>query len=128
MPKPNDRVQVRITAPGKHMIPEGYVRQGQVLWVSSANAENYINKFKIAEPVGAGIDIQDVGPSETKPAEAAEKKESVGGNQAGRSTDLATSNEPGQERSSASPPAPASTLGNAGVFEKPKRGRPKKST
>ena len=123
MPKPNDRVQVRITAPGKHMIPEGYVRQGQVLWVSSANAENYINKFKIAEPVGAGI-----GPSETKPTEAAEKKVSVGGNQAGRSTDSVKSNEPGQEQSSVSPPAQASTVTGAGLFEKPKRGRPKKST
>lgn len=87
-----DMVQVRITAPGKHFIPEGYVRQGQVLWVRRDRAEILINKQRIAASVA--------GPSETKPGGPTEGKASAAGDQPTRSTASASSSGDGTGASS----------------------------
>lgn len=98
-----DRVQIRITRPGKHFLPEGYVRgpkggaDGQTLWVLRENATNgkgtgYIDTG-LAEPVGAG-------PTETKPAGPTEAKPSLPDEQAGRSTDSVRSAPSGADASS----------------------------
>lgn len=88
-----EMVQVRITAPGKHFIPEGYVRQGQVLWVRSDRADTLINKQRIAEPAA-------VGPTEAKPAAPKENKAHADAGQDSRSTDSAKSSEAGTVQSS----------------------------
>lgn len=114
-----DMVQVRITAPGKMFIPEGYVRHGQVLWVRRDRAEVMINKQQIAEPAA-------IGPTETKPAGPTEKKESAGDAPASPSTDSAKSPESGMvESSSLSPAGQASTPSSSGAPKK--RGRKPKS-
>lgn len=119
-----EMVQIRITAKGKHFLSEGYVREGQVLWAERKNAEQYINRLKIAEPVGASI-----GPSETKPAEPSKKKVAAVEGTAGRLTDSQKSSGVGPiTSSSASPLAPASTLDSVNSSAAPKkRGRPKLS-
>ena len=116
-----EMVQVRITAPGKHFIPEGYVRTGQVLWVSRERADTLINKQRIAEPAAAG-------PTEAKPAAPTENKARAGGDPASLSIDSAKSSADGMlESSSASREAHHSAMVNSGTLSKPKRGRPKKS-
>lgn len=118
---PKDLVQIRITSNARSMeLPEGRVKRGDTIWVSRDAANAYINKLQIAEPVGASI-----GPSETKPGEPSEKKESAVAETAGLSTDSAKSAESGVVTpSSALRPGRASTVTNA----KPsaKRGRPAK--
>lgn len=101
-------VQIRITAPGKHLIAEGYVRQGKSLWVSEANAHQYVNVLHIAEyfgaaeltppPAGPG-ETKPAGPGETKPAGPAEKKSS-GDAPHGPATDSQSSNVAGTVQSS----------------------------
>lgn len=114
-----EMVQVRITAKGKHFIPEGYVRQGQVLWVSRDRADVLINKQRIAEPAAQG-------PTETKPAGPTEKKDAAGDAPASRSTDSAKSPEPGTDTpSSASQAAPVSEPSSSSASKK--RARRKKS-
>lgn len=80
----NEPVQVRIK--GRHIIQEGRVRDGDVIWTTQANAKAYIDQG-VAEPV---LQQKKPGPSETKPAAAAESKP-VGGsiekNHSGADTD-----------------------------------------
>lgn len=116
-----DMVQIRITAKGKHFIPEGYVRQGQVLWVRADRADVLINKQRIAEPAAAG-------PTEVKPAGPAENKVHAAVAPASPSTDSAKSPEAGMlDSSSASREAHHSAIVNSGTLPKRKGGRPKKS-
>ena len=113
-----DQVQIRITKPGKHFIAEGYVRQGQVLWVSQDTADRYINKEGLAEPAAA-----QAGPTEFK-----EGNESAGDDPATRSTGLAKSSEDGTVRqSSVSQADRVSQPSNASKSEPKKRGRKPKS-
>lgn len=114
-----EMVQVRITAKGKMFIPEGYVRMGQVLWVSRERADVMINKQHIAEPAAQG-------PTETKPAGPTEKKESAGDAPASLSIDSAKSPEVGTDApSSALREDRASAPSSSSTRKRP--GRPKKS-
>lgn len=114
-----DMVQVRITAPGKHFIPEGYVRMGQTLWVTRERAEVLINKQRIASSV--------MGPSETKPGGPSEGKASADAGQPTSSTDSASSLEHGTVRqSSVSQAARVSSEGTAASSKK-RGARAKKS-
>lgn len=109
MANTDDRVQVRITADGKHFIPEGYVRKDQVLWVTRERADTLINKQRIAEPAAAKA-----GPTEFKPAGPTEKNASAGGEPASRSIDSVRSSETGLvPPSSASQADPASQSSSA---------------
>lgn len=82
----------------------GHARnKGEIFWTDAVRAKWLVDE-RIAEPVGALA----AGPSETKPAEPAEKKFSSA-DPAGPSTAGAASSAPGTaEPSSASPEAPAS--------------------
>lgn len=106
-----DMVHLRITAAGKHLLAEGYMRQGMTFWAARANAEIYINTLHIAEPIGgpaAPSEHKPAGPGETKPAAPAEKKSSTAG-RGGRSTASQASNVAGLVQSSfLSQAAPAS--------------------
>lgn len=110
----NDPVQIRIK--GRHIIQEGRVRDGQVIWAKRENAELYI-KQGIAEPALGAI----AGPSETKPAGPSEtqdisgaEKKSFGAATDILSTDSQRSSEPGtDQQSSVSAPDRVSGVSSA---------------
>lgn len=99
----DDIVQVRIK--GRHIIQEGRVRDGQVIWTTPKRGKQYID-LGIAEAVMASTgptETKPAGPSETKPAGGAEKKSS-GVETATPSTDSAKSS------AAPGPAAPSSVL------------------
>ena len=110
----------QVTLAHKRFIMDG-VTYGKPFYVTPEMAQKMI-AAGVVRLVGSSI-----GPSETKPGEPSEKKESAVTETAGPSTDLAKSAESGSEQSSASALVPASPVTNAGLSVKPKRGRPKKS-
>jgi hypothetical protein len=117
-----NQVQIRIIGGGrdrrgKHLLQEGRVRDGQVIWTSEENAKAYI-KQGIAEYMGGGDvgpnERSTAGPTETKPSRPTQRKSSQDG-RAGQSTDSARSNASAQAgQSSASGAAQASQPSSAG--------------
>lgn len=109
----NEPVQIRIK--GRHIIQEGRVRDGQVIWAKRENAEIYIQQG-IAEPAlgrAAPSESKPAGPGSTKPASGAEKKSSDAATDT-HSIDSPKSSESGTDApSSVSEQAPVSTVSNA---------------
>lgn len=104
--------QVRAT--GKHIIAEGRMRPGTTFWCSAERARQLVDA-KVVEIAGASLP----GPSETKPAGAAEKKTVSSGDPAGPLTGSAASSTPGEDAASCTSPAgPALTVLRSWPFSK----------